>query len=366
VSAGGKPGGGAIGDQSEFTEYSEFENDGDYVVTEMHVVTTPRSRGAARGGVFSRHDDEESGSIGGGSDESGSGGSGGGISGGGGDAVDDRRRMAARSRLSLPNLQMTAAAAAAAKENAADIVAAAGDRPGQGIKDGRGGGRAGRALSFGPAEDEEVLTTSGINLAPIATAVGQTPKGGTPSWGMLPPTHGGPVALDGGGGSKLAAASDPADRAVARALKESFHSAADSSLVRVSATAFSGGGEGGGGSAGVHYAQTGRSGSGGAKRKSEEKDAERGIPGSSPGGVGEGDASVKHAFKGSSSQGHGHGSKAATVEAVASNHGAGAGSTTHSSEYSYGRVLAPEDELTSECEEVCLMIQHPESLTLNP
>ena len=39
-------------------------------------------------------------------------------------------------------------------------------------------------------------------------------------------------------------------------------------------------------------------------------------------------------------------------------HGAGAGSTSNSAEYTYGRVLAPEDELTSECEEVCLMVQH--------
>jgi len=38
--------------------------------------------------------------------------------------------------------------------------------------------------------------------------------------------------------------------------------------------------------------------------------------------------------------------------------GAGAGATDTSAEYTYGRVLAPEDELSSECEEVCLMLRH--------
>ena len=38
--------------------------------------------------------------------------------------------------------------------------------------------------------------------------------------------------------------------------------------------------------------------------------------------------------------------------------GAGAGTTDTSAEYTYGRVLAPEEELSSECEEVCLMLRH--------
>ena len=33
-------------------------------------------------------------------------------------------------------------------------------------------------------------------------------------------------------------------------------------------------------------------------------------------------------------------------------------STNESTNYAYGRVLAPDDELTSECEEVCLMLEH--------
>ena len=38
--------------------------------------------------------------------------------------------------------------------------------------------------------------------------------------------------------------------------------------------------------------------------------------------------------------------------------GRGAGHTETSADYTYGRVLAPEDELSSECEEVCLMLRH--------
>ena len=42
--------------------------------------------------------------------------------------------------------------------------------------------------------------------------------------------------------------------------------------------------------------------------------------------------------------------------------GRGAGHTETSADYTYGRVLAPEDELSSECEEVCLMLRHCTSL----
>jgi hypothetical protein len=361
------------GDQSEFTEYSEFENDGDYVVTEMHVVTTPRERGAgARGRRFFADDGDGDGDGGGMSSGSGSdrgrnddssrndGGNGKG--GGGKGAVDDLRRQASRSRLSLPNLQINAgdiddddeaAVAAAAEDNAADIAAAnatgdlngGGNNKGGKTKAGSGGGGSGvgRALIFGGGGSEPAAA-SGSEHTPVAAvaaaaaaAAAMPPKGGTPSWGLLPPMHHGASAGPSAGVGEGKITNNPADRAVARALKSSFHSAADSPLVQVSANA-----EG---------ASTSASGGGGEASAS---------------------ASAKSPSKGGSSnhnhhgQGGHHDEKRKTTHnhppladgGGSGNHGVGAGSSTNSAEYSYGRVLAPEDELTSECEEVCLMVQH--------
>ena len=189
----------------------------------------------------------------------------------------------------------------------------------------------GRMLSFG-ADPHHGATIE-------VSAAGELVRGETPSWGYTPEpsTAGGssrrstatsPGASGGGGGagtapatgttreaipsidargrgtdggSRLSAAADPADRAIARALGDTFHTAGGTPPRR----------------------------------------------GASPGVGGSNETQTQNVLLSSPP-------RARTRTST----GNGAGSVDTSVEYAYGRVLAPDDDLTSECEEVCLMLQH--------
>ena len=286
----GHGGGGMIaGDQSEFTEYSEFENDGDYVVTEMRVVTTP---GGGKG----------SGRRTGGEDWSGSEGESAGASGaegaeGGGrqkSQLNELRRVVSRSRLSLPDLQINA------QSVLRDVS------PGQGAN---GAPEGEAAAAAGEVDARDASTTPAVRFPP---------RGSTPSWGLLP-------AADTSGGGDT------------RSAEREKHAPGTGASSDGREDVVSTGGQ-------VHA----RSRLGASRN---DKSVARALR-----------DSFRVVAEGDVGKGGGNQGDQPPARGVSSNHRSPSKPTANQDavglEPSYGRVLDAEAELTSECEEVCLMIQH--------
>ena len=255
------------GDASECTELSEFENENDGLMAQVRVVETP---GGSRPRVRRSFDLD---------DEGGEGGEGG-------------------------------------DTDVAYQPLPSGSNPGV-SRDGRPS--VGRVLTFVGTEAPPASATPNATENPAAlrgdATLGIEPGSVPSTMDVLGvPTTGGEHALAERGGSRLAAANDPADRAVARALKDSFHGAAGSDDVAAATADVRVVGE---------LAPSGGSGDHAATSQSRSRSHSR-----SPG-------KLRRSFS-----------------------GRGAGTEASSSEYEYGRVLTPDDELTSECEEVCLMLEH--------
>jgi len=316
---------GPLGAESEYTEFTEDEsgNDGDHLMTTLTVVDTPRG---AQGGSRAEEFDFDDGGV----------------------------RGLSASRLSRQDLVSTVNElddAETVSENGPTEYERAQAQPRRSFS---------RALSFSNVEEgDEGLIGGGADgsskveskieqaaadaIDDDATAAdadvahgrsgdspvtGATPaRGETPSWGIASKTQAGTVTTPGSvevDSKNVGAAAVPADArgGVRASLSDKFHGDEEVG-VNVSKPPP------------VNAASPKQSFDGGSSKIPPKK--QNSIRTSTP-------QNVSHSARGASYLGR------------------GAGHTETSADYTYGRVLAPEDELSSECEEVCLMLRHCTSL----
>ena len=312
---------GPLGAESEYTEFTEDEsgNDGDHLMTTLTVVDTPRG---AQGGSRAEEFDFDDGGV----------------------------RGLSASRLSRQDLVSTVNElddAETVSENVPTERERAQVQPRRSFS---------RALSFSNVEegDEGLIGGGADGLSKVeskieqaaadaidddATAAdadvahgltgdspvtGATPaRGETPSWGIASKTQAGTVTTPGSvevDSKNVGAAAVPADArgGVRASLSDKFHGDEEVG-VNVSKPPP------------VNATSPKQSFDGGASKIPPKK--QNSIRTSTP-------QNVSHSARGASYLGR------------------GAGHTETSADYTYGRVLAPEDELSSECEEVCLMLRH--------
>lgn len=311
---------GPLGAESEYTEFTEDEsgNDGDHLMTTLTVVDTPRG---AQGGSRAEEFDFDDGGV----------------------------RGLSASRLSRQDLVSTVNElddAETVSENVPTEYERAQVQPRRSFS---------RALSFSNVEEGDEGSISGAGSSKVeskieeaaadaidddATAAdvdvahgltgdspvtGATPaRGETPSWGIASKTQAGNSVTTPGSvevdSKNVGAAAVPADArgGVRASLSDKFHGDEEVG-VNVSKPPP------------VNATSPKQSFDGGSSKIPPKK--QNSIRTSTP-------QNVSHSARGASYLGR------------------GAGHTETSADYTYGRVLAPEDELSSECEEVCLMLRH--------
>ena len=333
------------GGDSEFTEASEFENDGDHLMADVRVVTTPKG-GRARGKERERGDGGGAALFGGGAND---------------DAGASERAAAAAtstrektppppgrpaSRLGRDSLD-GGSAGATLKTPGSGVLAPPDSEGGSGVS-----GVSALDVSAASASSARVLAFVGVDAPPTAPTPDERGNParlrGDATLGIDPGSAAAAARSKNADGTDAAATAGPpggpADRAVARALKESFGS--------VSLRGGAGGSDDVEAAAARVHVDVGR-----ALDRADDPAADdpaaadsddSGYSGDDLGAY-DGPAALRAGPPGDG--GGGGGPRGGVGDANGSREAAPRA-------HEYGRVLAPDDELTSECEEVCLMLEH--------